>query len=43
MPRSVPGRLRLALLWSPLLAVCATMVLSATTFAVTGGADWPLR
>ena len=43
MPRSVPGRLRPVLLSSPFLAICATIVLSATTFAATGGADWPLR
>jgi len=39
----MPGRRRLALLCSPVLALCATVLLAATTLAVTGGADWPLR
>lgn len=41
MPRPMPGRFHLALLWSPILALCLTLLMSATTFAVTGGADWP--
>jgi hypothetical protein len=41
MPLRIPGRLQLALLCSPILALCLTILLAATTFAVTGGADWP--
>lgn len=40
MPRPMPG-FHLALLCSPILALCLTVLLAATTFAVTGGADWP--
>ncbi len=41
MPGPIPGRLSLALICSPILALCLTVLLAATTFAVTGGADWP--
>jgi hypothetical protein len=42
MLRQMSSRLRRTLIFSPLLALGATLVLAATTFAATGGADWPL-
>lgn len=35
--------LRKPLVWSPLLAVVAHLVLAAATAASTGGGDFPLR
>lgn len=39
----LPPRLRHRLVWSPLLAIVAQLVMAAAAAAVTGGADFPLR
>jgi hypothetical protein len=42
-PVMLPPRLRHRLVWSPLLAIVAQLVMAAAAAAVTGGADFPLR
>jgi hypothetical protein len=39
----LPRWLSRPLIWSPIAAIAAQLILTAVTAAVTGGADFPLR